>query len=176
MNARLCLLALFASLWAGHALAERADRSKPVNIEADKVTVDERKKIHLFEGKVVLTQGTLEIRGDTLTVTQDDEGFQKGVATSHGNGMARFKQKRDGSGEYVYGSAERIEYDGRTQMTHLYVRAQVTSGKDEVQGEFIEYDGYTGQYVVTNSGSKSATSDSTSRVRAVIQPKTAPAQ
>ena len=71
MNTRLCLLALTASLWAGHAIAERADRTQPVNIEADKVTVDERKKIHLFEGKVVLTQGTLEIRGDTLTVTQD---------------------------------------------------------------------------------------------------------
>ncbi|MBT0962690.1 lipopolysaccharide transport periplasmic protein LptA [Denitromonas iodatirespirans] len=170
MNARLCLLALTASLWAGHALAERADRNKPVNIEADKVTVDERKKVHLFEGKVVLTQGTLEIRGDTLTVTQDDEGFQKGVATSQGDGLARFKQKRDGSGDYVHGRAERIEYDGRTQMTHLYVRAHVTSGKDEVQGEFIEYDGYTGQYVVTNSSSKSA--NGSGRVRAVIQPKT----
>ena len=51
------------------AMAERADRTQPVNIEANKATVDERKKIHIFEGNVVLTQGTLEIRGDRLMVT-----------------------------------------------------------------------------------------------------------
>jgi len=165
------LLAGMLALTVAPAFAERADRNQPVNIEADKATVDERKKIHIFEGKVVLTQGTLEIRGDRLTVTQDGEGFQKGVATSN-NGLAKFKQRRDGSGEYVNGEAQRIEYDGRTQKTYLYNRAHVLSGKDEVRGQFIEYDGYTGQYVVTNSGSPEANTGG-GRVRAVIQPKTA---
>ena len=152
------------------AHAERADRTKPVNIEADKVTVDERKKVHLFEGRVILTQGTLEIRGDTLIVTQDGDGFQKGVATRK-SGLATFKQRRDGSGEYVEGEAERIEYNGRTQKTHLFVRAHVKSAQDEVRGQFIEYDGFTGQYIVTNSGSASANTGGSGRVRAVIQPK-----
>ena len=158
------------ALTALAAHAERADRSKPVNIEADKVTVDERKKVHLFEGRVVLTQGTLEIRGDTLIVTQDGDGFQKGIATRR-NGLASFKQRRDGSGEYVTGEAERIEYDGRSQKTHLLVRAHVTSAQDEVRGQFIEYDGFTGQYIVTNSGSSNANTGGSGRVRAVIQPK-----
>ncbi len=153
------------------AFAEQADRSKPVNIEADKVTVDERKKTHVFEGSVVLTQGTLQIRGDRLVVTQDGDGFQKGVASSE-TGLASFRQRRDGSGEFVNGQARRIEYDGRTQKTYLHQRAHVVSGKDEVRGQFIEYDGYTGQYVVTNSGSTQATSGG-GRVRAVIQPKNA---
>ncbi|QID18802.1 lipopolysaccharide transport periplasmic protein LptA [Nitrogeniibacter mangrovi] len=151
------------------AHAERADRGKPVNIEADKATVDERKKVHIFEGRVVLTQGTLQIKGDRLTVTQDGDGFQKGVATSE-DGLASFRQRRDGSGEYVNGQAKRIEYDGRTQKTYLYTNAHVVSGKDEVRGQYIQYDGYTGQYVVTNSGSSQANSGG-GRVRAVIQPK-----
>jgi len=163
------LLAGMLGLSLAPAFAERADRNQPVNIEANKATVDERKKIHIFDGNVVLTQGTLEIRGDQLTVTQDGDGFQKGVATS-ATGLASFKQRRDGSGEYVTGQAERIEYDGRTQKTYLYNRAHVLSGKDEVRGQFIEYDGYTGQYVVTNSGSPQANGGS-GRVRAVIQPK-----
>jgi lipopolysaccharide export system protein LptA len=163
-------LAALLALTAHGALAERADRNKPVNIEANKATVDERKKIHIFEGNVVLTQGTLEIRGDRLTVTQDGEGFQTGVATSE-DGLASFRQRRDGSGEYVTGQAQRIEYDGRTQKTFLHNRAHVVSGKDEVRGQFIEYDGYTGQYIVTNSGSPQA-SGGGGRVRAVIQPKT----
>ena len=51
------------------------------NIEADRVSVDDRNKTHTFEGNVVLSQGTLSIRGDRLVVTQNDDGFQKGVAT-----------------------------------------------------------------------------------------------
>lgn len=61
--------------------AERADSKQPVNIEADRVSVDDRNKTHTFEGNVVLSQGTLSIRGDRLVVTQNDDGFQKGVAT-----------------------------------------------------------------------------------------------
>lgn len=150
--------------------AEQADRNKPVNIESDKVTVDDPKKIHLFEGRVILTQGTLEIRGDTLTVTQDAGGFQKGVATSH-TGLATFKQRLDGSGDYVRGKAERIEYDSGTQKAHLFNQAHVVSGTDEVSGQFIVYDGKTGQYVVTNSGSSTADGGGKERVRVIIKPK-----
>ena len=66
------------------ALAEKADRDQPVNIEADRLTVDDRNKVHIFEGGVILTQGTLVIRGDKLVVTQDAAGFQNGVATAAG--------------------------------------------------------------------------------------------
>lgn len=174
MNAKLpSLAALGIALLtlSAPAPAERADRRQPVNIEADKVTVNEQQKKHVFEGRVVLTQGSLQIRGDQLTVTQDGEGFQKGVATSN-DGLASFQQKRDGSGEMVTGQAKRIEYDGRTQKTFFYTNAYVVSGKDEVRGQYIEYDGFTGQYIVTNSGSTRASSGG-GRVRAVIQPKTA---
>ena len=41
------------------ALAEKADRDQPVNIEADRLTVDDRNKVHIFEGGVILTQGCL---------------------------------------------------------------------------------------------------------------------
>lgn len=166
------LLALSLAL-VGTAHAERADRSKPVNIEADKVTVNEKLKKHVFEGQVVLTQGTLQIKGDQLTVTQDAAGFDRGVVTSN-NGLSTFRQKRDGSGEYVNGEAKRIEYDGKTQKTYLYTNAYVISGKDEVRGQYIEYDGFTGQYIVTNSGSSRPSSNG-GRVRAVIQPKNADA-
>jgi len=163
-----CALCLAA---AQPVSAERADRTKPVNIEANKVTVNEKQMRHVFEGNVVLTQGTLQIKGDQLVVTQDGDGFQKGVATGE-NRLATFRQKRDGSGEYVDGQAQRIEYDGKTQKTYLFNNAYVVSGKDEVRGQYIEYDGFSGQYVVTNSGSSRASSGG-GRVRAVIQPKNA---
>ena len=83
-------LAVVASLLAATstpALAENADRNQPVNIEADRLTVDDRNKVHIFEGSVVLTQGSLTIRGDKLVVTQDGNGYQRGV-TSTALGLA----------------------------------------------------------------------------------------
>ncbi|MBC9073557.1 lipopolysaccharide transport periplasmic protein LptA [Thauera sp. CAU 1555] len=152
------------------ALAERADREQPVNIEADHVTVDDRNKTHVFEGKVVLSQGTLQIRGDRLVVTQGADGFQTGVATGTDGRLATFRQRREGTNDYVEGEAERIEYDSRTERAKLFVRAYVKSGGDEVRGNYIEYDALSENYVVTTAPGSGGQA-SGGRVRAVIQPK-----
>lgn len=162
-------LALAAAL---PALAERADRTQPVNIEANRVSVDDRNKVHIFEGNVVLTQGTLVIKGDKLVVTQGADGFQSGVATGGTGGLASFRQKREGRDIYVEGEAERIEYDSRSERARLFNRAHVRSGGDEVRGHYIEYDALSENYLVTNEPGRSADSGSgDGRVRAVIQPK-----
>jgi lipopolysaccharide export system protein LptA len=172
-SARLAYLLLaWGALTPGLSHAERADRNKPVNLEAARVTVDDVKRVHIFEGNVVLTQGTLVIRSEKLVVTQDAEGFQKGVATGGADGLARFRQKREGRDEYVDGEGERIEYDSRTEKAEFFVRAYVKSGMDEVRGNYISYDGITEQYLVTATPGAKPGSDQ-GRVRAIIQPKNA---
>jgi lipopolysaccharide export system protein LptA len=155
------------------ASAEKADREKPINLEADRVSMDDIKKVQVFEGNVILTQGTLQLRTSRLVITQDADGFQKGVATGGANGLARFRQKREGSEEYIEGEGERIEHDARAEKTDFYVRAWVKSGQDEVKGQFISYDAVTEKYLATNGRgeSKSATGEAQARVRAIIQPK-----
>ncbi|MFT4172966.1 MAG: lipopolysaccharide transport periplasmic protein LptA [Rhodocyclaceae bacterium] len=155
------------------AQAERADREKPVNIEADKLTVDDRNKVQTFEGRVKMTQGTLVILADKVVVTQDADGFQKGVATGGEGGLSRFRQKREGRDEYIEGEAERIDYDGKTDRAQLFRRAYVKSGRDEVRGQYIEYDGVTENYLVTNGPNATVQQSAPERVRAVIQPKNA---
>jgi lipopolysaccharide export system protein LptA len=160
-------------LAAGVAHAERADRDKPVKLEAERVTVDDVKRVHVFEGNVILTQGTLSIRSAKLVVTQDAEGFQKGVATGGADGLARFRQKREGKDEYVDGEAERIEYDSRNEKAEFFTRAYVKSGVDEVRGHFISYDGLTEKYLVT-AATGAAPGATPGRVTAIIQPKNKP--
>ena len=58
----------------GAAQAEKADRSKPINLESDRMHVDDAQKLSVFEGKVLMTQGTLSIRADNVTVRQDKDG------------------------------------------------------------------------------------------------------
>lgn len=157
------------ALAAGPVLAEKADREKPINLEADRVTVDDAKQISTFEGKVVLTQGTLVIRGDRMEVRQDNEGFKNGI--TWGN-LAYFKQKRDGYDEYIEGWAERIEYDSRADKMQMFNRALMKKSGDEVRGSYISYDAKTEFFQVIGGGAKAAAAEnSDGRVRAVIQPK-----
>lgn len=155
------------------AHAERADKDKPVNLEADRITVDDLKKVHIFEGNVILQRGTLVIRTEKLIVTQDAEGFQKGVAHGGAGGVARFRQKREGREEYVEGEAERIEHDAKIEKTEFFGRALVKSGLDEVRGHYVAYDGRNENYVASAGAAmpSAAGGGRQERVRAVIQPK-----
>jgi lipopolysaccharide export system protein LptA len=152
---------------AAPAFAEKADREKPIHLEADRVTLDDAKQLAIFEGNVLLTQGTMQIRGDRMEVRQDKDGFKYG--TTWGN-LAYFKQKRDGYDEYIEGWAERIEYDGRGELMQMFNRAQLKRGQDEVRGNYISYDARTEFFEVTG-GTKAAAASPGGRVRAVIQPK-----
>jgi len=159
---------LLALLACSTAYAEKADRDKPVNIEADRVTVNEADKIQVFEGNVTLVQGTLVIRGDKIVVIQDVEGFQSGVVTGN---LAQFRVKREGKDEYIDGEAERIEHVAKTDMTKFFKRAHVKNGADDVRGEYLEYDGRADNYLVTNGPAGTVQPGRDNRVRVVIQPK-----
>ena len=174
MRLSISLLALLVGLSASPVMAERADREKPVDLEADKVSVDDVKKTLVFEGNVLLTQGTLTIHASRLVVIQDQSGFQKGTAFGT---PARFRQKREGRDDYIEGEAERIEHDARNDRTEFFVKARVRSGGDDVSGNYITFDGITERYQVTGApgGSSGATSGD-GRVRATLQPKKDPAK
>ena len=167
-RSRALLCCLVAAL-ATPAAAEKADRDKPVNLEANRVTIDDARRTALFEGNVVLTQGTLEIRGDRMEVRQDKEGFQYGITWG---GPAHFWQKREGFDELIEGWAERIEYDGRADKMQMFNRAMMKRTEDEVRGNYISYDGQTEFYQVIGGGAKAATANNPDgRVRAIMQPK-----
>ena len=112
------------------AHAEKADRNKPIHLEADRVTVDDAKQIATFTGNVVLTQGTMVMRGDRMEVRQDKDGFRNG--TVWGN-LAYFRQKRDGTDDFIEGWSERIEYDSRADKVQMFTRAMLKRGRAEAK-------------------------------------------
>lgn len=172
MNNRhyICLIMLcsaFITLNSSTVYAEAADRDKPIELEADTVTVNDAKKISVYTGNVILTQGTLIIKGDKLTVHEDIEGFQH--STSIGN-PTTFKQKREGTNEYIEGSSLRIEYDGRMDKVQLYTKASVKRGEDVVTGNYISYDA-NAEYAEVLGGATESVGGKPGRVKAIIQPK-----
>ena len=154
---------LFAA--AGSARAEKADREQPILIDADRIQIDDAKKINTFEGNVVMTQGTLVIHADRVVVTQDAKGNKHATAYSAAHPVT-FRQKEDGVNEYVEGQGDRAVYDSGADTLELFEHAWVKRGQDLVTGNYIYYDSQT-QFFKSRGGEKTPTG----RVHAVIHPK-----
>jgi lipopolysaccharide export system protein LptA len=167
------LVALFCFLLPALSLhAEQSDREKPIALEADRITIDDLKRMQILEGNVVLTQGTLTIRADKIVVTEDAYGFQRGVAFAGPGGLARFRQKRETRDGWIEGEAERIEYDSHNEIAELFRRAWVKSGEDQLHGDYIRYDAISERYLAAaDPGNSKNSAMSPARVRALIQPR-----
>lgn len=171
------LLAL--ALAASPVHAERADRDKPINVEADSMHYDDLKQVNVFSGNVTLTKGTIVIRGDRLVLRQDPEGYQYGTAEGR---PASFRQKRDGVDQFVVGVGRTLSYDGRTEKVRLEEQANLKRLErerviDEVHGKVIVYDSRNEFFDVQGGGAASSSPENPSgRVRVVIQPRNAPAE
>ncbi len=172
----LCALAL-----AGAAHAEKADRSKPMNIESDSMRYDDLKQTSVFTGRVVVTKGTIIIRGTRMDVRQDPEGYQYGVVTADPGKLAYYKQKRDaGTDEWIEGEAEEIEYDSRADNVKFKRRATMkrlfgATVNDETAGPLIVYDQSNDTYSVVGapSGQAGAGQSGGGRVKAILTPRPA---
>ena len=159
------------------AHAEKADQNKPINVEADNLTYDDLKQVTVATGNVVITKGTIVIKGDRVEVRQDPGGYQ--YATSYGSGRkhATFRQKREGLDEYMDGDAERIDYDGKQDLTTLTTAATVRRLQglspiaDTVHGSVITYDGQRDFYTARGGKDVAAPGNPTGRVRAMLSPK-----
>lgn len=165
---RLGFWAILLLIAAPCAYAEKADRDKPIRLESNTATMDDVKKVGVYEGNVVLTQGTLEIRADKLVVKEDAEGFQYG--TAYGS-PASFRQKREGFDEYIEGYALRIEYDGKKDLVQLFNQARMKRDQDEARGNYISYDSKTELFQVVGGKEPATAGGPRQRVRTVLQPK-----
>ena len=148
--------------------AERADRDKPMHLEADQANIDDARHISTFEGNVQVVKGTIVIRGDKMVIVQDSEGFNHGTVTGQ---PASFRQKREGLDEYVDGYGERIEYDSKSETMDLFGHAYMKRAQDEVRGDHITYSSKTEIYQVHSTPGQPANAPGKGRVHAIIQPK-----
>jgi lipopolysaccharide export system protein LptA len=170
-------LALALAVIAMPAGAEKADRSKPMNVEADALRYDDLNQTSVFTGKVVVTKGTIIIRGARLVVKQDPEGYQFGTVTAEPGKQAYFRQKRDGVDEYIEGEGESIEYDGRADRVKFIGRAEMrryrgSTVNDETTGSVITYDNSNDQFTVDGGPAAGGTpSNPGGRVRATLAPR-----
>jgi lipopolysaccharide export system protein LptA len=163
------------------AWAEKADRDKPMNAEADALRYDDLKQTSVFTGNVVITKGTTIVRGARVDVSQDPEGYQQAVSIAAPGKLAFYRKKRDGVDEYIEGEGERIEYDSRADLVKFITRAVVRRYNgatlvDETTGAVIVYDNNTDVFTVDGGAQNKTAANPSGRIRAMLSPRaTAPA-
>jgi lipopolysaccharide export system protein LptA len=129
-----------AAACAPCARAEKADREKPINYQADTGDVNYQTKVGTLVGSVIITQGTLTIHADKVILRQNPDNSLS--ATAFGNPIT-FREKRDGTDEYYEGVAQRAEYDGQKRFLELFDRALLRKGTDEIRSNYISYNAET---------------------------------
>lgn len=173
------LLLLACAGLVGAAHAEKADRNKPMNIEADALRYDDVKQVSIFTGNVVMTKGTIVIRGARVEVQQDPDGYQFGVVTGTPGKQAFFRQKREALDEFIEGEGDSIEYDGHADTVKFTKKALLRRYRgatlaDEISGALIVYENLTDRFTVDGNASnagKSVGAAPGGRVRAMLMPK-----
>lgn len=181
---RLAIGALLLTGLASGVQAETADRAKPMNIESDAMRYDDLKQTSVFTGSVLVTKGTIIIRGARLDVRQDPEGYQYGVVTAAPGKLAYYKQKRNAPGdEWIEGESEVIEYDSRADNVKFIRRAVMRrliggTPNDESTGALIVYDQSNDTYTVNGSTvppNAGVNAPPGGRVKTILTPKAATA-
>jgi lipopolysaccharide export system protein LptA len=175
---RLPLVALSAlAMLAAPAVAEKADRTKPLNVAADRQgTFDLLKQVVVFTGNVIITKGTIVIKADRVEVREAPDGYRTAVAIGSASHPATFRQKRDGVDEYIDGQADRLEYEEKGDVIKFVNNAIVrrlrgSSIGDEITGSLITYDNTTEVFSVSGGTPANTAGSPGGRVRAVLTPR-----
>ncbi|TAN11202.1 MAG: lipopolysaccharide transport periplasmic protein LptA [Burkholderiaceae bacterium] len=163
--------------WAAlPAWADLADKEQPMHIESDALRYESQQQLSIFTGNVVVTKGTIIMRGARLEVRQDSAGNQSATIFGAPGKRAFFHQKREGLNEFVEGEGNRIDYDGKTDIVKFIGDAEArrlvgTKVQDDIKGAVITYNNVTEVYTVDSGAAAAGAANPGGRVRALLMPQ-----
>ena len=164
------LLGLGAALGSVSAWALPTDQQQPIRIQADDAQLDDKNGVATYTGDVIITQGSMKVTGNKVTMTRAPNG-DIDVVTSVGN-LAYFEQLQTaGDTKPVQGWGVTIQYHATQDRVVLIDRAKVVDKDGNVtQGEKIVYDT---NKKLASAGRATGTNvtESRPRIDMVIQPK-----
>ena len=151
------------------ALAEKADRDKPINFSAEQpAEVNFETRVGTLRGNVIITQGTLTIRADRIDFKQNSDNSLS--ATAFGNPV-NFRQKKDESDEYYEGYAQRAVYNGQTETLELFDNALLKQGKNEIRSNYVSYNSATNLFRSEGRPNAPGMEGPGARVQGVFEPR-----
>jgi len=166
--AHIAWISLLLALAPLNSMALSSDRDKPMYIEADRAELNDRTGVSTYRGGVQVSQGTMVLNADTLTI----HNRKRQIITVVAEGKpAQFRQRPDNQTEDVKANADRIEYRGPDEQLILLGGAKVWQAGNVFQSDRIVYDM---KHNVVNAGGEHSEMTDQPRVRITIQPESNP--
>jgi lipopolysaccharide export system protein LptA len=150
-------------LLSNSVFALATDSEQPINIAADKATIDDANGTAVYEGNVVITQGSIQINAVKVTLNYTaQQTLDKVIAEGT---PVNFKQTPEGGKEDIHAKAKRMEYFADKNTISLTQQAELSQGKDSFAGEQISYNIKDGIIRADKGGNEKG------RISVVIQPR-----
>jgi lipopolysaccharide export system protein LptA len=119
------------------AVALPEDRNQPIQLEASRGQIDQKTGVSIYEGNVVISQGSMRLNADVATIHIKDGGFQRMEATGNPVNL-RYRPTADKP--EILGASQRVEYDVAGARVIMSGNARLTQGQDVFTGDRVEYD------------------------------------
>ncbi|MFQ3199872.1 MAG: lipopolysaccharide export system protein LptA [Zhongshania sp.] len=137
------------------------DRKQAINLSSDRAVYEKNQGIYI--GNVNMSQGSLKIRADKLTIVESDRKVEKVIAEGT---PAYFEQQPRADEGVVIATAQRIEYSLHEEEILLQKNASITHQGSKISGDRVLYSGRK-QMVVADGGSD----NKENRVKMTLQPQ-----
>ncbi|MCW4151625.1 lipopolysaccharide transport periplasmic protein LptA [Halomonas sp. 18H] len=148
------------------ALALEGDASAPIQVEADRLDLDDRAGTAVYQGNVRIQQGSMKLQGERVEIRRNEAG-QLARAIATGN-RAYIEQQPQPNADLVQGWARRIVYHVAERRLELVDRAELHKGDDTFQGGYLQY--FLDRRVVQARSSAEGVDDN-QRVRMTLEPE-----
>ena len=157
------------------AYAEKADKDKPIILEAEKVFGNDTTQVYDLNGEIILVKGSIVVTGEDGQIRIDPEGYEFIDVKGTPEAIATFRQRREGlANEFMQGLGSHATYDAKTEMLTLTGNATLKRLLnmqliDQLYGWKIEYDDIKQYYRVIPP--KAAKPEDLPVARAILTPK-----
>ena len=144
------VLALAAACVAGAAAARSSDRNQAMEIDAGRQSgTFSGDAVNVLSGGVHISQGSLDIRSSTATITTDDGDPVRAVFSG---GPVVLKQLMD-DGTPMTARAANIDYNLRTEIVVFTGNVSIEQPRGSMSGERVVYNLQTGNVESGGEGS-----------------------
>lgn len=147
-------------------LALPEDFDQEIIVVSDSAYLDRKTGEVIYQGNVELTQGTLKINADKLTVIRQNERMDRAIAEGK---PARYQQQIQPNQPLTFADALKIEYLAEQREALLIGQAKLNQDGNILTGELVRYNMDT--EVVSAGQPANKNGEAPSRIRVVIQPK-----
>jgi len=131
---------LFTALQSSTLIALPDDKTKPMKVIADKVTVNYTENMTILEGSVTVTQGSTTLIGNKIIVyTDKQQQLIKLIAYGDSHEQASYETLPTPKGRPFHATANTITYTGLEKLAIFEGDAHATDGINQFDGPKFEY-------------------------------------